>query len=70
MLGKINTAMQLGLQIKVIYLQGSPKINKQIKPREQNASECLKLFRESTIIGIKLLEATFKTQHLLLETYF
>ena len=70
MLGKINTSMQLSLQIEVIYLQGSPKKKKKLKPREQNASECLKLFRESTNIGIKLVEATFKNQHPLLETYF
>lgn len=37
MLRKINISMQLSLQIKVIYLQGSPK-KKKLKPREQNAS--------------------------------
>lgn len=68
MLRKINISMQLSLQIKVIYLQGSPK-KKKIKTKRTECF-CLKLFRESTNIGIKLVEATFKNQHPLLETYF
>lgn len=65
MLRKINTSMQLSLQIKVIYLQGSPKK----KTRGKNASECFKFFRESTNIGLKLVETTFKSQNPLLVAY-
>lgn len=61
--------MQLSLQIKVIYLQGSPAPQKKSKPREKNTSECLKLFRESTNVGLKLVEETFKNQNLLLVAY-
>lgn len=60
--------MQLSLQIKVIYLQGSPK--KYIsKPREKSASECLELYREKPNIGLRLVETTFKNQNPLLEAY-
>ena len=70
MLRKINTSMQLSLQIKVIYLQGSPKKkNKNKKTRGKNASECFKFFRESTNIGLKLVETTFKSQNPLLVAY-
>lgn len=74
MLRKINTSMQLSLQIKVIYLQGSlpppPKKNKnKSKPRVQSASECLKLHRERTDIGLKLVGTTFENKNPLLVAY-